>query len=71
MTYRPELLKALSQAVKRRAIEFFNLDNVAGLILSTLTSELSIMRDRDIAGTTSRDAASQEIDSLAKKADLA
>jgi hypothetical protein len=32
MTYLPELLKALSQVVKRRAIEFFNLDNVAGLI---------------------------------------
>ena len=67
----PELLKALSQVVKRRTIEFFNLDNVAGLIPPTLTSELSIMRDRDIPGTTSRDAALQGIDLLAKKVGLA
>ena len=69
--YLPELLKVLSQVLKRRAIEFLNLDNVPGVIPSTLTSELSIMRDRDITGTTSRDAALQGIDSLAKKVGLA
>jgi hypothetical protein len=42
-----------------------------GLIPPTLTSELSIMRDRDIPGTTSRDAALQGIDLLAKKVGLA
>ena len=69
--YLPELLKVLSQVLKRRAIEFLNLDNVPGVIPSTLTSELSIMRDRDITGTTSRDAALQGNDSLAKKVGLA
>lgn len=49
-----------------------DLDNVPGAYFPpTLTSELSIMRDRDITGTTSRDAALQEIDSLAKKVGLA
>ena len=71
MSHLPELVKALSLVLKRRAIEFLNLDNVPGVIPSTLTSELSIMRDRDITGTTSRDAALQEIDSLAKKVGLA
>jgi hypothetical protein len=72
MSYLPELVKALSLVLKRRAIEFLNLDNVPGAYFPpTLTSELSIMRDRDITGTTSRDAALQEIDSLAKKVGLA
>jgi hypothetical protein len=64
MTYLLELLKALSHVLKRRAIEFLK-------PCSSDINQLSITRDRDITRTTSRDAALQEIDSLAKKVGLA
>ena len=40
MTYPPELLKALSQVLKRGAIEFLNLDNVPGAYSSDINQRI-------------------------------
>jgi hypothetical protein len=71
--YLPEQLKALPRELKQRAIELLNLDNVPGAYSSDITQPIidnARARYYRMTDATSRDAALQEIDSLAEKLGL-